>query len=88
MSSHTLHVLSHQHALTDLKRFWQDGDCLLLTGDAVYLRSENLPQPCFALIDDVLARGLDQHWPTHITRISYSQWVAFSVDYARSVSWS
>jgi len=88
MSSYTLHVLSHQSALTELKRFWQAGDCLLLTGDAVYLCHDNLPQPCFALIDDVFARGLDQHWPTHITRINYSQWVALNVDYARSVSWS
>lgn len=88
MSQHTLHVLSQQHTLSELKRFWQAGDCLLLTGDAIYLSQETLPQPCYALIDDVLARGLDQHWPSHITRIDYPQWVALTVDYARSVSWS
>ncbi len=90
MSEHTLHVLSHGQALPALQRLWQDGDCLLLSGDAVYLAitQHSLPDSCVALHDAVAGRGLSERWPANIPTISYEQWVVLSTDYARSVSWS
>jgi tRNA 2-thiouridine synthesizing protein B len=70
-------------------------DGLLCIEDAVYLLAENLPElpqilansPCFALREDLVARGISAKIPPRIIQVGYSEFVALTLRYARIINW-
>lgn len=89
----TLHIVFAGELPEALARSWSEGDTLLLAGACVaavftQAASSPLPSPCFALDDAVRSRGLSRQWPSHIARLSHSDWVALLTQHQRSLSWS
>lgn len=73
-----------------LLRCWNEGDALLLSGNAVYAALNphvTLPPSSFALEADIHARGLNKHWPANVTAKNYSGFVELCVQYPKSLSW-
>jgi sulfur relay protein TusB/DsrH len=76
-------------------------DALLCIEDAVYLlaplaRESGLERElvqtlgdcsCFALRDDLVARGISARIPPQVTQIDYPEFVALTLRYARIVNW-
>jgi len=74
----------------------REGDALLFVEDAVYALTvafeRELVQSldkyrCFALRDDLVARGISDKIPPTVTQIGYPEFVALSLHYGRVVSW-
>ena len=89
----TLHIVFANELPEALERCWSAGDALLLAGPCVVaalsLSTEaNLPSPCYALNSAVRSRGLHAQWPSHIPRLSHSDWLNLLAQHQRSLSWS
>jgi len=96
----TLHILYGSAWPKALERLFSPGDAILLAGSSValavnphgpmqhFLQRVGTGIRCLALDDAVQARGLGKHWPTSITRISDTEWVAMVCQHAKSLSWS
>jgi sulfur relay protein TusB/DsrH len=86
----TLFILNRADAqeLRALAPLLRRGDALLLIEEAVYLRHETPPEcTCFALREDLLARGIAGEIPAALTLVSYDGFVALCLRYARAVNW-
>jgi sulfur relay protein TusB/DsrH len=99
----TLFILnrSSQHELRACLSLLREGDALFCMEDAVYLlcssgqeagNERELVQTlgkwcCFALRDDLVARGISARIPPRVTQVSYSEFVALTLQYARVVNW-
>lgn len=96
----TLHLLSRSPfadtSATSCLRLLGAGDALLLSGDAVYAlqpgsapyaRLRDLPadRPCFALAEDLQARGLQA--PDFVTAVDYPGFVELTLRFERVNSW-
>lgn len=89
----TLHIVFAAELPEALARSWSAGDALLLAGPCVLAawrapQAANLPQPCFALHDALVSRGLRSQWPASIRVIDHDEWVALLAQHTRSLSWS
>jgi sulfur relay protein TusB/DsrH len=74
----------------------REGDAMLFIEDGVYLLSAPLEGElvqtldkyhCFALRDDLVARGISAKIPPQITLAGYPDFVALTLQYARVVNW-
>mgnify|MGYP000178281876 CR=1 FL=1 len=95
----TLHLIQRSpfthSALSDCLKVIDPLDSILLMQDGVYglqhpkLLNSDRNLNTNALLDDVLARGLDQLSPetTNINKISYSQFVTLCANHKHVISW-
>jgi sulfur relay protein TusB/DsrH len=82
---------SNTQLLAQALRFATSDDIFLFYEDGVYLLAQtgSLPSlsiPCFALKEDVIARGLTQTIQPEVTLIDYEDWVSLSETHV-SVPW-
>lgn len=96
----TLHLLSHSPfgdgRFDSCLLLLSHDDGLLLSGDAVYAlaagsaprqRLEHLPNACFALAEDLQARGLQEHLPANLKAVDYPAFVELCTRYDKVNAW-
>jgi sulfur relay protein TusB/DsrH len=99
----TLFVLNRasERDLCNCVALLREHDALLCSEEAVYLlvgaaqdagSERELVQtlincPCFALHDDLVARGISARIPAWVTQVGYPEFVALTLQYARVVNW-
>ncbi|MDF3936316.1 sulfurtransferase complex subunit TusB [Pseudomonas citronellolis] len=96
----TLHLLSHSPfgdgRLDSCLLLLGADDGLLLSGDAVYAlalgsaprqRLESLPNACFALDEDLQARGLLASLPANLRAVDYPGFVELCTRYDKVNAW-
>ena len=84
-----LHIISNPNAISDCAAHLVDDDAVILIGDGVYgLKDPSLGSqvPVFALESDLVARGIGA--TSNVTPTKMSQFVAFVVEHANSVTWT
>jgi len=88
-----LHLIGSRAGLAACLTLAGEGDALVLLGDGTYAACGadiTGPAPalrCYALDDDLVARGLAGRLPASITRLSHDGLVELVVEFPRSVSW-
>lgn len=85
----TLHLINHQHAMTDCLAVAAADDAILLLEDGVYAAAVGLaPQrPLHALAADVHARGLSGRIAAQVAVVSDAQFVELVTGHVPIVTW-
>ena len=85
-----LHIVNKANALPDCLPLLADGDALLLIEDGVFAACTafGASTPCYALTDDVEARGLEGRIETAVEIVSYDGFVDLVERHQPIVTWS
>ena len=86
----TLHIVNKAAALTDCLPLLTGNDALLLIEDGVYAARTRIgaPGPCYALGDDLEARGLIGRIGAGVEVVSYDGFVDLVERHQPVVTWS
>ena len=91
-----LHIVNHSRHLYELLSLVAEGDAVLLVQDAVYSVLEQHPEhnllnsdrfACYALTEDIKARGLNVESPEYIQLVGFSGFVDLTTAHQQSLTW-
>jgi len=91
-----LHIVNHARHLHDLLCLVAEGDTVLLVQDAVYAVLQEHPEhhllksdgfACYALTEDIKARGLNVENPEYIQLVGFDGFVDLTAAHQQSLSW-
>lgn len=90
-----LHLIKNAHALDDALLVCVQTDVIVLMEDAVYAatpqhkwNAQLSAYRCYALHEDVLARGLEKHLSPLISMADYPALVDLTVEHSPSLTWN
>lgn len=88
-----LHIINKTNCVPRCLQSVQESDVILLIQDGVIAGvnnalPENITMNCYALAEDILARGLQDKINPKITQINYDQFVELTIKHHPILSWS